>query len=198
MYIYFKRLEDVLLSLIGLIVLSPILLITALAVMIESKGGALFCQQRLGKNGKQFTMYKFRSMVVGAEKTGTGVYSHKGDARVTKIGRIIRAASIDELPQFINIIKGDMSLIGPRPVLTYHPYKWGEYPKAGLKRFEVRPGVTGWAQVNGRKTVDWNRRFDYDTYYVNNISLAFDIKIIWLTIWSVIANRDNENNSQTA
>lgn len=188
-----KRIFDITLSCLGIITLSPILIITWLAINIESRGGAFFTQERLGKGGKPFKMYKFRSMVVGAEGQGSGVYSFKGDSRVTKVGRIIRATSIDELPQFINIIKGDMSLVGPRPVLTYHPYKWGEYPEKGLKRFEVRPGVTGWAQVNGRKTVEWDRRFEYDAEYVERESLGFDMKIILLTIWRVIANKDNEN-----
>ncbi len=188
-----KRLFDIVASCVGLILLSPVLIITWIAINLESRGGAFFVQERLGKCGKPFKMYKFRSMVVGAEGQGSGVYSYKGDARVTRIGRIIRATSIDELPQFINIIKGDMSLVGPRPVLTYHPYRWGEYPEIGLKRFEVRPGVTGWAQVNGRKTVEWSRRFEYDAEYVKRQSFWFDLKIICLTIWRVIANKDNEN-----
>lgn len=193
MYNFTKRLVDILISVFGLLLLCPILIITALFIVIESRGGAIFSQVRLGKDGKPFKMYKFRSMVSGAESQGTGVYSFKGDARVTKVGRIIRATSIDELPQFINIIKGDMSLVGPRPVLTYHPFKWGEYPAKGLTRFEVRPGVTGWAQVNGRKTVEWDRRFEFDAEYVEKMSLGFDLKIIFLTFWRVIANKDNEN-----
>ncbi|MFI3278546.1 MAG: sugar transferase [Rikenellaceae bacterium] len=193
MYNFIKRTFDIVVSILGLMVLSPVLIITWILICIESKGGALFIQERLGRGGKPFKMYKFRSMCVGAESQGTGVYSFKGDARVTKVGRIIRATSIDELPQFINIIKGDMSLVGPRPVLTYHPYKWGEYPEKGLTRFEVRPGVTGWAQVNGRKTVEWDKRFEYDAEYVERCSFMFDLKIIFLTVWSVVANKDNEN-----
>ncbi len=117
-----KRLIDTVLSLIALVILSPLLLITALAVKISSPGPVLFKQQRLGLHGKVFTIYKFRSMTDGAEHTGSGVYSGKGDARVTKVGKIIRATSIDELPQLINIIVGDMAIIGPRPPLTYHPW----------------------------------------------------------------------------
>lgn len=192
-YRFIKRTFDVVASCLGLLLLSPILLLTAIFIVLESRGGAFFVQERLGRGGKPFKMYKFRSMCQGAESQGTGVYSFKGDARVTKVGRIIRATSIDELPQFINIIKGDMSLVGPRPVLTYHPYKWGDYPEKGLKRFEVRPGVTGWAQINGRKTVEWDRRFEYDAEYVDRQSFWFDIKIIFLTVWNVVANKDNEN-----
>ncbi|MFI3293534.1 MAG: sugar transferase [Rikenellaceae bacterium] len=193
MYNLTKRTFDIVASTVGLVLLFPVLAITWLIIILESRGGAFFVQERLGKGGKPFKMYKFRSMVVGAESQGTGVYSFKGDARVTKVGRIIRATSIDELPQFINIIKGDMSLVGPRPVLTYHPYKWGEYPAKGLKRFEVRPGVTGWAQINGRKTVEWDKRFEYDGEYVERQSFGFDLKIIFLTVWRVVANKDNEN-----
>ncbi len=188
-----KRLLDVILSLIGFIIVLPLLIVVWILIKLESPGNAIFKQQRLGKDGVEFTIYKFRSMVVGAEKKGSGVYSFKGDARVTKIGRIIRATSIDELPQFINIIRGDMSLVGPRPTLVYHPYKWGEYPELGLERFKVRPGVTGLAQVNGRKTVEWEKRFEFDAEYVKNVSLMLDIKIILKTILRVIANKDNSN-----
>ena len=119
---YVKRALDVSLSGAALVVLSPLMLATAAAVKLDSKGPVLFCQQRLGLHGEPFTMYKFRSMTDGAEHTGSGVYSEQGDPRVTKVGRVIRAASIDELPQLINILKGDMSIIGPRPPLTYHPW----------------------------------------------------------------------------
>lgn len=118
---YVKRLLDIIISLLVLIILSPVLLITAIAVKVTSPGPIIFRQRRLGLGGKEFNIYKFRSMVQNAEHTGSGVYSGKGDARVTKVGRIIRATSIDELPQAVNMLKGDMSLIGPRPPLTYHP-----------------------------------------------------------------------------
>jgi len=197
MYPFAKRVFDIVASLCGLLLLSPLLLITYVLIRLESKGGGFFVQERLGKKGKPFKMYKFRSMCKGAEKQGTGVYSFKGDARVTKVGKFIRASSIDEFPQFINIIKGDMSLVGPRPVLTYHPFKWGEYPEIGMRRFELRPGVTGWAQVNGRKSSEWSRRFEYDAEYVDRMGMCFDLKIIFLTVWNVVANKDNENTAQT-
>lgn len=151
MYEKIKRIFEVILSCIGLLVLSPLLLATAVAVKVESEGPVIFKQKRIGKDGKVFEIYKFRSMCVGAERTGSGVYSGKNDARVTKVGRVLRATSIDELPQFVNILKGEMSFIGPRPVLTYHPWPYEEYTDWQKKRFLVRPGVTGWAQVNGRK-----------------------------------------------
>ena len=124
---FWKRFIDTLLSLIAFIILSPLLLITALAVKLSSPGPVLFKQQRLGLHGKVFTIYKFRSMSDGAEHTGSGVYSGKGDPRVTKVGKLIRATSIDELPQFINIIVGDMAIVGPRPPLTYHPWPVEQY-----------------------------------------------------------------------
>ena len=155
-----KRLFDLVLSVLGLIIASPILLITAIIIKLESKGPVIFKQKRLGLNGKTFVMYKFRSMYVGAEKEG--VYETKGDTRVTKVGKFIRRTSIDELPQLVNIIKGDMSLIGPRPTLTYHPWPLAEYTEEQRKRFDVRPGITGWAQINGRKDIPWDQRIKYD------------------------------------
>ena len=122
-----KRIIDVTLSFIGVIFFSPIFFLTAILIKLESRGPIIFKQDRLGKNGKTFKIYKFRSMCVGAESKGSGVYSGKNDSRVTKIGKIIRATSIDEFPQFFNILKGDMSIIGPRPALTYHPWKYEEY-----------------------------------------------------------------------
>ena len=182
-----KRLIDTVLSLIALVILSPLLLITALAVKISSPGPVLFKQQRLGLYGKVFTIYKFRSMTDGAEHTGSGVYSGKGDARVTKVGKIIRATSIDELPQLINIIVGDMAIVGPRPPLTYHPWPVEQYTEEQFHMFDVRPGITGWAQVHGRNLSSWEERFAYDVDYVDHISFALDVKIIFMTIRCVFA-----------
>lgn len=141
----------------GLVLLSPLLLAVSILIKIDSRGPVIFRQKRIGRNGKVFEIYKFRSMCVGAEKTGSGVYSGKGDARVTRIGKILRATSIDELPQLLNILKGEMSFVGPRPPLTYHPWKYEEYTDFQKRMFEVRPGITGWAQVNGRKDVEWHK-----------------------------------------
>ncbi len=195
-YKYIKRLLDVILSVIGLIILSPILLITAIAIKLESKGPVIFQQDRLGLNGQAFKIYKFRSMCVGAEKDG--VYETKGDMRVTKVGRIIRKTSIDELPQFVNIIKGDMSIIGPRPTLTYHPWPIEKYTNEQRKRFNVRPGVTGWAQINGRKDVPWDKRIEYDVWYVDNLSFGLDFKIFFKTVIKVLTMQDNINVGETA
>ncbi|KMK99303.1 sugar transferase [Rossellomorea marisflavi] len=195
-YVRLKRICDVLFSLVGIIVLSPLLLIVAFAIKLESKGPVIFQQDRLGLKGEIFKIYKFRSMCVGAEKDG--VYEVKGDSRVTKIGKFIRKTSIDELPQFFNIIKGDMSIIGPRPTLTYHPWSLDEYNDDQKKRFTVRPGVTGWAQVNGRKEVPWDKRIMYDIEYVENLSMSFDIKIFSRTLYKVLFMKNNINVNKTA
>ncbi len=192
---FFKRMIDVVLSLFILIVLSPILLITALAIKLDSKGPVIFKQKRLGLDAKEFYIYKFRSMCVGAEKGG--VYSDNNDKRVTKVGNILRKTSIDELPQAINILKGDMSFIGPRPPLTYHPWPIDQYTDEQRKMFNVRPGITGWAQVNGRKAVEWNRRIELNNWYVDNVSFLLDIKICFMTVFKVFTNADNENLGET-
>ncbi len=197
MYKAFKRFCDIVISLLGLIVLSPLMLVVAIAIKIESKGPVLFKQTRLGKGGREFQIYKFRSMCEGAENMGTGQYSFAGDMRVTKVGRFIRATSIDELPQFINILKGEMSLVGFRPPLTYHPWKLEEYTDEQMRMFEVRPGITGWAQVHGRKHTEWHERISLNVYYVDHMSLLLDIKILFLTVFKVLKNEDNENVTVT-
>ena len=198
MYKHFlKRLFDVVLSLLILIILCPVFLIVAIAIKIDSKGPVLFKQERLGKGGRVFKIYKFRSMCVNAEHTGSGVYSGKGDARVTRVGRIIRATSIDELPQAVNILKGDMSFIGPRPPLTYHPWPIEEYSDEQKKMFNVRPGITGWAQINGRKAVEWHDRIKLSVWYVEHLTMWLDIKIFFLTFFKVFTNADNENTGAT-
>lgn len=197
MYKFLKRLFDIVVSLIILVLFSWLLLLTAIAIKLESKGPVIFKQDRLGKGGKAFKIYKFRSMCVGAEQQGSGVYSGKGDARVTKVGKIIRATSIDELPQLINILKGEMSFVGPRPPLTYHPWTVDKYTEEQFRMFEVRPGITGWAQVNGRKGVEWHKRIELNVWYVDNMSFLLDLKIVFLTFYKVIANKDNENTEAT-
>ena len=171
--------------------------ITALAIKLDSPGPVIFKQKRLGYHGREFDFYKFRSMVVNAEHTGSGVYSDKNDARVTRVGRIIRATSIDELPQLVNILRGDMSCIGPRPPLTYHPWPIEKYTASQKRMFDVRPGVTGWAQVHGRKDVEWHKRIRMNVWYVDHCSLRLDIIIFFMTICKVLTNADNENIEAT-
>ena len=191
MYKFFKRLADVIMALAILIIASPILLLIAIAIKIDSKGPILFKQVRLGRGAKEFYIYKFRTMIVGAE--AGGVYSDNTDSRVTRVGRFLRKTSLDELPQVINILVGQMSFIGPRPPLTYHPWTVDKYTDEQRRMFDVRPGITGWAQVNGRRTVEWNKRIELNVWYVDNISFALDFKIFFMTIFKVLRNSDNEN-----
>ena len=192
-----KRIIDIIIALLVLIIGAIPMLIIALLIKIDSPGPAIFKQDRLGRGGKVFKFYKFRSMRLNAEHTGSGVYSGKGDPRVTKIGKILRATSLDELPQFINILKGEMSLIGPRPPLTYHPWPIEEYTKEQRRMFDVRPGMTGWAQVNGRKDVEWHRRIELNAWYVDHVSFGLDFKIFFMTIFKIVTNADNENTGAT-
>lgn len=197
MYLAFKRFCEVILSLLALIILSPILVITALAVKLDSPGPVIFKQDRLGRGGKVFKIYKFRSMCENAEHTGSGVYSGADDMRVTRVGKNIRATSIDELPQLVNILKGDMSFVGPRPPLTYHPWDISEYTEEQLHMFDVRPGITGWAQVHGRKDVEWHKRIELNCWYVDHVSLWLDLKILFTTVVKVLKNEDNVNVGAT-
>lgn len=192
-----KRAFDVFFSLLLLIVSFPLLLLTALAIRLDSPGPVLYCQERVGKDLCIFRMLKFRSMRVGTEHTGTGVYSEKGDPRVTRVGRIIRALSIDELPQLVNVLKGDMSFVGPRPPLTYHPWPLDQYTEQQKRMFEVLPGITGWAQIHGRRCVEWNERIRMNIWYVDHQSLWLDAKICFLSVFKVLSNTDNLSNGST-
>lgn len=196
MYVKFwKRFFDIVLSVIGLIVAAIPMAIVAIAIKWDSPGPVIFKQQRLGRYGKVYTMYKFRSMCVGAEKGG--VYSDDKDTRISRVGMIIRKTSLDELPQLWNVLKGNCSLIGFRSPLTYHPWPWEEYTEEQKKMFELRPGITGWAQVNGRKTVEWNNRIAMNVWYAENCSFLLDVKILFMTVFKVFTNADNENVGET-
>ncbi len=194
---YIKRIIDILLSFIAIIILSPLFLLISIAVKLDSKGPVLFKQERIGKDSRVFYIYKFRSMCVGAEQQGTGQYSFADDPRVTRVGKLIRATSLDELPQLINILKGEMSFVGPRPPLTYHPWTIEEYTPEQLRMFEVRPGITGWAQVNGRKEVEWHERIRLNVWYVDNLSFILDLRILFTTVIKVFKNEDNQNSYAT-
>lgn len=157
-YPYIKRIFDIVISIMALVILSPLLLIIGLAIKIGSKGPIFFTQKRLGKNGKEFNIYKFRTMVDNAENMGRGIFITESDNRITNIGKILRITSLDELPQLINVIKGDMSIVGPRPPLTYYPYVYDDYDFEKKQRFNVRPGITGYAQIKGRNNLNWNEK----------------------------------------
>lgn len=195
---YIKGAIDRTLAVLGLVCFCWLYLIIAILIKIDDpKGPIIFRQERIGKNGKVYMMYKFRSMKVGAEHTGTGVYSGAHDNRVTRVGRFIRATSLDEIPQLWNLLKGDMSLIGFRSPLTYHPWTWEEYTDEQRKMFALKPGITGWAQVNGRKTVEWNQRIELNIWYAENVSFLLDVKILFMTIFKVFTNADNRNVGET-
>lgn len=184
-----KRLFDFLSAAIGLIIISPIFIVLVISLLIANNGKPFFYQARTGKNGKIFTIIKFKTMNDKTDKNGKLLPALE---RVTKVGNFCRKLSLDELPQLLNILKGDMSLIGPRPLLPqYLPL----YNKTQFRRHEVLPGITGWAQVNGRNAISWEQKFEYDVYYVDHQSLALDFKIIIKTIDKVI-NRADINNSE--
>lgn len=195
---YGKRAIDIILSGIMLLIIWPILIVIAILVKLDDHGPAVFVQERLTLYGKVFHMYKFRTMCVNAEKQGTGAYSFGNDPRITKVGNILRKLSLDELLQLINVFKGDMSFVGPRPVLTYHPCKYEEYTEEEKTVFTVRPGITGWAQVNGRNSVDWIQRFELNEWYVKNVSFLLDIKIVFMTVFQVFARKEIVIQGETA
>ena len=182
---FFKRCIDFVFVSIVLLVIWPILFIIAIWLHLANKGaGAFFLQERPGKGGKIFKVIKFKSMTDERDATGKLLPDKQ---RLTKVGRFIRLTSIDELPQLINVLKGDMSLIGPRPLaVVYLPY----YNEDEKHRHDVRPGITGWAQVNGRKSITWDRKLAYDIEYVNNMSLWMDVKIFFLTVYRVFKRED--------
>lgn len=179
-YLYIKRVLDFIFALVLLIIASPIMVLAAIAIKVEDpKGPVLFRQERPGKDTRIFTVNKFRSMMVAIEKNGKKLSDKE---RLTKTGKFLRKSSVDELPQLLNILKGEMSFIGPRPLLVkYLPY----YTDKEKKRHEVLPGMSGWAQVNGRNTISWNDKFRYDIEYVEKASLILDIKILFLTVYKV-------------
>lgn len=176
---FFKRILDFLVALFGLILLSPIFIVVTIGLFIANQGKPFFFQRRPGKNERIFSIIKFKTM---NDKKGADGNLLTDAERLTPIGAFVRKTSLDEIPQLINVLKGDMSLIGPRPLLPQYLELYDEVQK---RRHEVRPGITGWAQVNGRNAISWKRKFELDVYYVENISLVLDIKIFFLTIKKV-------------
>ena len=173
-----NRAADVALAGMGLALTSPLLAAAALAIKLEDGGPVLFRQTRVGREGKDFGLLKLRSMSVGAEHAGAGYAVDRGDSRITRVGRLLRRTSIDELPQLWNVIRGDMSVIGPRPTLRYQVDRYSERQR---RRLDVRPGLTGWAQVNGRATLAWDDRIELDVWYVEHRSPLVDLKILLRT-----------------
>lgn len=181
-YLPLKRLFDLFFAALGLVLLSPLLLAVALAVKLTSPGPVLFTQERVGYRGRPFKVLKFRTMVTDAERRGAPL-TVGADPRITPAGRILRRLKLDELPQLINVLKGEMSLVGPRPTLAYQVEK---YTPRQRRRLEVKPGLTGWAQIHGRTKLSWPERIEYDLWYVDNWSLALDFKIILRTFMVIL------------
>ena len=186
---FIKRILDVIMATILIILLLPIFIIISIAIKLETKGPVIFKQIRSGKHNKEFTLYKFRSMTANND-----FYNTKEEDQITKVGRVLRKTSLDEIPEFINILKGDMSFVGPRPLLVeYLPY----YTEEEHHRHDVRPGLTGLAQVSGRNLLNWDDRFKKDIEYVNNVTFMNDFKIVFKTI-SIVLKREGISDKKTA
>lgn len=188
---FVKRISDILLSLVGVILLSPIMCVITVLIILESGVPALFIQERAGRNGKPFRILKFRTMIPNAIEVGLGLRTSQDDPRVTKVGKFIREYHLDELPQLINVIKGDMSIVGPRPTIlsqveTYTPFE--------RRRLEVCPGITGLAQVSGNNALSWEDRINLDVYYIDNVSLQMDVKILIRTLLTVVSKQGVYNS----
>ena len=173
-----NRVLDVAGASLGLVLASPFLAASALAIKLEDRGPVLYRQRRVGRDGEDFELLKLRTMVVGAEKQGAGWAVNEGDPRITRAGRVLRRLSLDELPQLWNVVRGDMSLIGPRPTLRYQVEKYTDRQR---RRLDVKPGITGWAQIHGRAALPWEERIELDVWYVEHRSPLLDLKILLRT-----------------
>lgn len=181
---YFKRVVDFTMALVALICLSPIFIIITIGLFFANQGHPFFLQSRPGKRERIFTIVKFKTMNDKKDDAGNLLSDAE---RLTKIGAFVRKTSLDEIPQLLNVIKGDMSLIGPRPLLTSYLPLYNEFQK---RRHDVRPGITGWAQINGRNAISWKEKFELDVFYVENVSFLLDLKIILTTVMNVIQSKD--------
>lgn len=186
-----KRLIDFLCALIGLIILSPVFILVTISLSLANSGKPFFFQRRPGKNGRPFSIVKFKTMTDAKDTSGNLLQDVE---RLTVIGSFIRKTSLDEIPQLINVLKGDMSLIGPRPLLVQYLPLYDDFQK---RRHDARPGITGWAQVNGRNTISWKEKFEYDVWYVDNISFLLDLKILYLTIKKVVKSEGINSSTTT-
>ena len=185
-----KRTFDIIVSIIAILLSSPIMILIAILIKFTSKGPVFFIQERIGLNGKYFKMIKFRTMLHNSEKKGTGLFSFEDDPRITNLGHFIRRISLDEFPQFFNVLIGSMSIVGPRPPVTYELGDWSTFTPTMRKRFKVKPGITGFSQVYGRNNLGWDRKIAYDILYIKNYKrygLLLDIYIILKTFWVVLA-----------
>jgi lipopolysaccharide/colanic/teichoic acid biosynthesis glycosyltransferase len=174
-----RRVFDVLVAGTALIAAAPFLAVAVVAIRLESKGSAIYRQRRVGKGGRPFDVLKLRTMVTGAERMGAGLAVSEGDTRITRVGRLLRRTSLDEVPNLINVLKGDMSIVGPRPTV---PVQVDRYTERQRGRLSVKPGITGWAQVNGRTELPWDERIELDLWYIEHRSWRLDLRILWRTI----------------
>lgn len=187
-----KRLFDITGSVFGILLFFPVMIVIAILIKCTSKGPIFFAQNRIGLNGKNFKMLKFRTMFINSEKKGTGLYIFENDTRITKLGFLIRRISFDELPQFFNVLIGSMSLVGPRPPVTYELGDWSSFTPTMKKRFKVKPGITGLAQISGRNSLEWDRKIAYDLFYIKEfkrLGIIFDIIIIIKSFKVVISGK---------
>jgi lipopolysaccharide/colanic/teichoic acid biosynthesis glycosyltransferase len=184
----FRRVFDIVVSTAVLILLSPLIALAAIAIKVTSRGPVIYRQQRVGRHGHQFDVLKLRSMVAGAEHKGAGLAVNKGDSRITTVGRVLRRTSLDELPNLVNVIKGEMSIIGPRPTVQVQV---DQYTDRQRRRLELKPGITGWAQVNGRATLPWPERIELDIDYIDRRSTRMDLRILAMTVKQMISGQDH-------
>lgn len=188
-----KRTLDLIIAVVGLIVIMPIWLVTALLIRFESQGKIFFRQERVGRNQETFTMYKFRTMIEGAQNLGSGLFSYENDPRITRVGQKLRQSSLDETPQLLNIIKGNMSIVGPRPPVIGELEMEHDLPESYENRFTVLPGMTGLAQISGRNALNWKDKIEFDLVYIEkfkNLGIVLDLTIILKTIFIVIARKN--------
>jgi lipopolysaccharide/colanic/teichoic acid biosynthesis glycosyltransferase len=178
-----RRAVDIAVAAVLLALSAPVLLVAAIAVRLESAGHPIYRQRRTGQDGRGFDVIKLRTMVDGAERIGAGLAVNENDSRITRVGAFLRRTSLDELPNLLNVLRGDMSLIGPRPTL---PAQVAQYTPRQRGRLQIKPGMTGWAQVNGRASLPWSERIELDLYYIEHRSLGFDMRILWRTLTMVL------------
>jgi lipopolysaccharide/colanic/teichoic acid biosynthesis glycosyltransferase len=178
-----RRTIDIVVSLSGLVLAAPVLAVASIAIRIESKGHPIYRQRRVGLHGRPFDVLKLRTMVDGAEHIGAGLAISESDSRITRVGAFLRRTSLDELPNLLNVLRGDMSLIGPRPTV---PVQVDQYTPRQRGRLAIRPGITGWAQVNGRASLPWSERIELDLHYIEHRSLGLDLRILWRTLGMVL------------
>jgi lipopolysaccharide/colanic/teichoic acid biosynthesis glycosyltransferase len=178
-----RRAFDVAVAATALVLASPLLALAVVAIRLESKGGAIYRQRRVGLDGREFDVLKLRTMVDGAERVGAGLAVNAGDARITRVGKLLRRTSLDELPNLVNVLRGEMAIVGPRPTL---PHQVAQYTERERGRLAIRPGITGWAQVNGRTSLPWAQRIELDLWYIEHRTWRLDLRILWRSARQVV------------